>query len=147
MHFPDLEVGCDWSTFFTFRFSRRAETRDKPLRTSAWDATLARNTAVPLRLNGTKISYDLPSTSILLFQKNICISYLLRIFVSDMVAMLLSLFPNIKIFGIHTYSQKLNMLYWHNFFFHELEIKQQAGIGFPVKSIHSALYITINSCN
>ena len=146
MHFPDLEVGCDWSTFFTFRFSRRAETRDKPLRTSAWDATLARNTAVPLRLNGTKISYDLPSTSILLFQKNICISDLLRIFVSDMVAMLLSLFPNIKIFGTYIFTEVKHVILAY-FFFHELEIKQQAGIGFPVKSIHSALYITINSCN
>ena len=123
-----------------------AETRDKPLSASAWEATLAINSAVPLRLNGAKISYCLPSISILLFKKNICISDLLKILVCDMVAMLLSLFPNIKIFGIHTYSQKLNMFDWQNFF-HDLEIKQQAGIGFPVKSIYPALYIRINSCN
>ena len=30
-----------------------------------------------------------------------------------------------------------------NFFFHNLEIKQQADKGFSVESIHSALYITI----
>ena len=99
-----------------------AETRDKPLSASTWEATLAINSAVPLRLNVAKISYCLPSISILLLKKNICISDLLKILVCDMVAMLLSLFPNIKIFGIHTYSQKLNMFDWQNFF-HELEIK------------------------
>ena len=66
----------------------------------------------------------------------------------DVVAILLSLFPNINNSFVHIYisfSQKLNMFDWQNVF-HELEIKQQAGIGFPVKSIHSTLYIRINSC-
>ena len=38
MHFPDLEVCCDWSTFFPLKSAdvRGAGTRDEPLRTSAW---------------------------------------------------------------------------------------------------------------
>ena len=42
MHFPDLEVCCDWSTFLFLLKSadvRGAGTRDEPLRTSAWEAT------------------------------------------------------------------------------------------------------------
>ena len=76
---------------------------------------------------------------------NICISDLVRILVCDVVAILLSLFPNINNSFVHIYSQKLNMFDKQNVF-HELEIKQQAGIGFPVKSIHSTLFIRINSC-
>ena len=40
MHFSDLEVCCDWSTFFFSLKSavRGAGTRDEPLRTSAWEA-------------------------------------------------------------------------------------------------------------
>ena len=40
MHFPDLEVSCDWSTFFPLKSAdvRGAGTRDEPLRTSAWEA-------------------------------------------------------------------------------------------------------------
>jgi len=42
MHFPDLEVCCDWSTVFFFFFMsadfRGAGTRDELLRTSSWEA-------------------------------------------------------------------------------------------------------------
>ncbi|CAH3029205.1 unnamed protein product [Porites evermanni] len=40
VHFPDLEVCCDWFTFITARVSRLkwAGKRDEPLRTSAWEA-------------------------------------------------------------------------------------------------------------
>ena len=40
MHFPVLEVCYDWSTFFPLKSAdvRGAGTRDKPLRTSAWEA-------------------------------------------------------------------------------------------------------------
>ena len=40
VHFPDLEVCCNWFTFITARVSRLkwAGTRDEPLRTSAWEA-------------------------------------------------------------------------------------------------------------
>ena len=40
MHFPDLEVCCNWFKFITARVSRLkwAGTRDEPLRTSAWEA-------------------------------------------------------------------------------------------------------------
>ena len=41
---------------------------------------------------------------------------LLRILVCDMVAMLLSLFSNIKNSLVAIYSQKLNMFDWQNFF-------------------------------
>ena len=143
MHFPDLEVGCDWSTFFTFRFSRNAPQTPKCVRVGGY---LSHKLSCTFEVKRSKNFLLLAFNSILLFKKNICISDLLKILVCDMVAMLLSSFPNIKIFGIHTYSQKLNMFDWQNFF-HELEIKQQAGIGFPVKSIHPALYIRINSCN
>ena len=42
MHFQDLEVCCDWSTFFLLKSAdvRGAGTRDEPLRTSAWKASL-----------------------------------------------------------------------------------------------------------
>ena len=38
MHFPDLEVCCDWFTFFPVKSAevRGAGTREEPLRTSAW---------------------------------------------------------------------------------------------------------------
>ena len=41
MHFPDLEVCCDWSTFFPLKSAdvSGAGTRDEPLRKSAWEAT------------------------------------------------------------------------------------------------------------
>ena len=37
VHFPDLEVGCDWSTFFPLKSAdvSGAGTRDEPLRKSA----------------------------------------------------------------------------------------------------------------
>ena len=40
MHFPDLEVCCDWSTFFSLKSADvlGAGTREEPLRTSAWKA-------------------------------------------------------------------------------------------------------------
>ena len=40
MHFPDLEVCCDWSTFFPLKSAdvRGAGTRDEPLSPSAWEA-------------------------------------------------------------------------------------------------------------
>ena len=40
MHFPDLEVCCDWSTFFPLKSAdvRGAGTRDEPLRSSASEA-------------------------------------------------------------------------------------------------------------
>ena len=40
MHFPDLEVCCDWSVFFSAQVSRRSWGRngDEPLRTSVWEA-------------------------------------------------------------------------------------------------------------
>ena len=42
MHFPDLEVCCDWFPFFSLKTAgvRGAGTRDEPLRTSVWEATL-----------------------------------------------------------------------------------------------------------
>ena len=53
-------------------------------------AALYINTAVPFKSNIPKISeiyYWWPPISILLFEKNICISDLLRILVCDLVAM------------------------------------------------------------
>ena len=43
MHFPDLEVCCDWSAFFPLQSAdvRGAGTRDQPLTTSAWEASEA----------------------------------------------------------------------------------------------------------
>ena len=40
MHFPDLEVYCDWSTFFPLKSADVSGegTRQGPLRTSAWEA-------------------------------------------------------------------------------------------------------------
>ena len=40
MHFPDLKVYCDWSTFFPLKSAdvSGAGTRDEPVRTSAWEA-------------------------------------------------------------------------------------------------------------
>ena len=51
MHFPDLEVCCDWSTFFPLKSEdvRGAGTRDEPLRTSAWEARLVRNLKADMR--------------------------------------------------------------------------------------------------
>ena len=42
MHFPGLEVCCDWSTFFPLKSAdvRGAGTRDEPLRTSACEANV-----------------------------------------------------------------------------------------------------------
>ena len=42
MHFPDLEVCYDWSTFFTLKSAdvSGAGTCDAPLRTSAWEASV-----------------------------------------------------------------------------------------------------------
>ena len=42
MHFPDLEVCCDWSTFFPLKSAdvSGAGTCDKPLRTSAGEARM-----------------------------------------------------------------------------------------------------------
>ena len=41
MHFSDLEVCCDWSTFFPLKSAEvsGAGTRDEPLRTSTWEAS------------------------------------------------------------------------------------------------------------
>ena len=46
MHFPDLEVYCDWSTFFPLKLGdvSGAGTRDKPLKTSAWEASFSGKT-------------------------------------------------------------------------------------------------------
>ena len=46
MHFPDLEVCCDWSRFFPLKSADvcGAGTRDEPLRTSAWEANTNTNT-------------------------------------------------------------------------------------------------------
>ena len=51
MHFPDLEVCCDWSTFFLLKSAdvRGAGTRDEPLRTSAWESRLVRNLKAGMR--------------------------------------------------------------------------------------------------
>ena len=51
MHFPDLEVCCDWSTFFPLKSAdvRGAGTRDEPLRTSAWEARFVRNLKADMR--------------------------------------------------------------------------------------------------
>ena len=51
MHFPDLEVCCDWSTFFPLKSAdvRGAGTRDEPLGTSAWEARLVRNLKADMR--------------------------------------------------------------------------------------------------
>ena len=40
MHFPDVEVSCDWSTFFPLKSADVSGqgTRQEPLRTSAWEA-------------------------------------------------------------------------------------------------------------
>ena len=40
VHFPDLEVYCDWSTFFPLKSAEVSGegTRQEPLRTSAWEA-------------------------------------------------------------------------------------------------------------
>ena len=40
VHFPDLEVYCDWSTFFPLKSADVSGegTRQEPLRTSAWEA-------------------------------------------------------------------------------------------------------------
>ena len=47
VHFPDLEVCCDRSTFFPLKSAdvSGAGTREKPLRTSAWEATVSKNLA------------------------------------------------------------------------------------------------------
>ena len=52
MHFPDLEVCCDWSTFFPLVSSDvcGAGTRGGPVRTSAWEASLASAVASSLLL-------------------------------------------------------------------------------------------------
>ena len=89
-------------------------------------AALDINTAVSLKSNVAKMYYCLPSISILLFKKNICISDLLRIVVCDMVAVLLSLFPNIKNY----------LVYIHR--------SLTCSIG---NEAISALYIRINSCH
>ena len=40
VHFPDVEVYCDWSTFFPLKLADVSEegTRQEPLKTSAWEA-------------------------------------------------------------------------------------------------------------
>ena len=48
----------------------------------------------------------------------------LRTLVCDMVAILLSLFLNIKNFLVPMYSQKLNMLDWQKFFFKNWKLQQ-----------------------
>ena len=46
MHFPDLEVCCDWSTFFPLKSAdvSGTGTRDEPLKTSAREASFAGKT-------------------------------------------------------------------------------------------------------
>ena len=79
-----------------------------------------------------------------------------------MIAILLSLFPNIKNSLVHIYSQTLNTFDWQKFFQGLEVLKQPADTQgrhrvscicpvcalwlFPVGSIHYALYIRINSC-
>ena len=40
VHFPDVEVYCDWSTFFSLKSADVSGegTRQEPLKTSAWEA-------------------------------------------------------------------------------------------------------------
>ena len=42
MHFPDMEVCCDWSKFFPLKSAdvSGAGTRDEPIRTSAGEANM-----------------------------------------------------------------------------------------------------------
>ena len=58
MHFPDLKVSCNWSTFYSSiqqTFVRLgAGKRDEPLRTSAWEATCLLAALPPLALHGTE---------------------------------------------------------------------------------------------
>ena len=60
VHFPDLEVCCDWSTFFPLKSAdvSRGGTREEPLRTSAWEATVSKDLAhFMLNTQGTRTLY------------------------------------------------------------------------------------------
>ena len=60
MHFPDLEVYCDWSTFFPLKSAdvSGAGTREETLRTSAWEATVSKDlTHFLLNTQGTRTLY------------------------------------------------------------------------------------------
>ena len=60
VHFPDLEVCCDWSTFFPLKSAdvSGGGTREEPLRTSAWEATVSKDLAhFMLNTQGTRTLY------------------------------------------------------------------------------------------
>ena len=103
MHSPDLEMCCDWSTFFTFRFSRNARQTPKCVLVGGYlSHKLSCAFEVKRSKNFLLLAFHFDS---IIKKKNICISDLLKILVCDMVAVLLSLFPNIKIFGTYIFTE------------------------------------------